>query len=89
MRTDDEDILANLIAVQGSHSPADVFFTENTPPLEFLQENDLLAKLTPSTLADTLGQVQLPGRRLGGRVGRVNVMVYNPTLITQSQLPTA
>src|SRR5262249_17817915 len=47
VRNDDEDTLANLIAVQGSHSPADVFYTENSPPLEFLQEKGLLSKVTP------------------------------------------
>jgi ABC-type glycerol-3-phosphate transport system substrate-binding protein len=41
VRSDDEDTLANLIAVQGSHTPGDVFFTENSPPLEFLQEKGL------------------------------------------------
>jgi iron(III) transport system substrate-binding protein len=38
VRNDDEDTLANLIAVQGSHTPADVFYTENSPALEFLQD---------------------------------------------------
>ena len=33
VRNDDEDTLANLIALQGSHSPADVFYTENSPRL--------------------------------------------------------
>src|SRR5690348_14531389 len=31
VRNDDEDTLANLIAVQGSHTAGDVFFTENSP----------------------------------------------------------
>src|SRR5438105_3302365 len=52
VRNDDEDTLANLIAVQGSHTPGDVFFTENSPPLEFLQEKGLLSKVGPATLAD-------------------------------------
>jgi iron(III) transport system substrate-binding protein len=51
VRNDDEDTLANLIAVQGSHTPGDVFFTENSPPLEFLQEKGLLSKVSPATLA--------------------------------------
>ena len=50
VRNDDEDTLANLIAVQGSHSPADVFYTENSPPLEFLQEKGLLSAVDPATL---------------------------------------
>src|SRR5580693_7515517 len=31
VRSDDEDVLAQQIAQEGSHSPADVFYTENTP----------------------------------------------------------
>ena len=51
VRNDDEDTLANLIAVQGPHSPADVFYTENSPALEFLQEKGLLSPVDPGTLA--------------------------------------
>ena len=53
VRNDDEDTLANLIAVQGSHSPADVFYTENSPALEFLQDKGLLSPVDASTLAHT------------------------------------
>src|SRR6267378_1747396 len=52
VRNDDEDTLANLIAVQGSHTPGDVFFTENSPPLEFLLQKGLLSTVSPATLAD-------------------------------------
>src|SRR5579864_8756389 len=41
VRSDDESVLANQIALQGQNSPADVFFTENSPPLEFLSEKHL------------------------------------------------
>ncbi|HUD15732.1 MAG TPA: hypothetical protein VMQ59_00665, partial [Acidimicrobiales bacterium] len=34
LRSDDEDVLAQQIVTEGSHSPADVFFTENSPPLQ-------------------------------------------------------
>src|ERR1700749_3112592 len=60
VRSDDEDTLANLIAVQGSHSPAAVFYTENSPPLEFLQEKGLLAPVDASTLAHTPSRYNSP-----------------------------
>src|SRR5689334_11353427 len=60
VRNDDEDTLANLIAVQGSHTPGDVLFTENSPPLEFLQEKGLLSKVSPVTLADTPAKYSSP-----------------------------
>ena len=87
VRNDDEDTLANLIAVQGSHSPADVFFTENSPPLEFLQEKGLLSKVTPGTLADTPAKYDSPAGDWVGVSARVSVIVYNPSLIARSQLP--
>src|SRR5258708_706623 len=42
LRSDDEDVLAQQIVTEGSHSPADVFFTENSPPLQFLASKGLL-----------------------------------------------
>ena len=39
-RYDDEDVLADQIVTEGSHSPADVFFTENSPPLEYLASKE-------------------------------------------------
>ena len=47
VRSDDEDALANQIATEGARSPADVFFTENTPPLELLQDKGLLSAVKP------------------------------------------
>ena len=89
VRNDDEDTLANLIAVQGSRSPADVFFTENSPPLEFLQEKGLLSQVDPATLARTPAKYNSPGHDWVGVSARVSVLVYNPSLIARSQLPAS
>ena len=87
VRSADEDTLANLIAVQGSHSPADVFYTENSPALEFLQGKGLLAPVDASTLADTPSRYNSPQGDWVGVSARVSVIVYNPSLISASQLP--
>jgi iron(III) transport system substrate-binding protein len=84
----DEDILAGQIATAGSHSSADVIFTENSPALEYLQDKGLLAHVAPATLAHTPTRFNSP---LGDWVGvsaRVSVLIYNPSLISRSQLPT-
>jgi iron(III) transport system substrate-binding protein len=86
---DDEDMLADLIAVQGSHSPADVFYTENSPALEFLQEKGLLAPVDASTLAHTPARYNSPAGDWVGVSARVSVIIYNPSLIAKSQLPTS
>jgi iron(III) transport system substrate-binding protein len=88
IQNDDEDTLANLIAVQGSHSPADVIYTENSPALEFLQNKGLLAPVDASTLAQIPSQYNSPQGDWVGVSARVSVIIYNPSLISKSQLPT-
>jgi iron(III) transport system substrate-binding protein len=85
---DDEDTLAIQIALQGSHTPADVIYTENSPALEFLQEKGLLAAVDPSTLARTPAKYNSPDGDWVGVSARVSVLIYNPSLIAKSQLPT-
>jgi iron(III) transport system substrate-binding protein len=88
VRSDDEDVLADQIATEGSRSPADVFFTENSPPLESLQAKGLLAPVTPATLASTPSTFNSPQGDWVGVSARVSVLIYNPSLIPASQLPT-
>src|SRR5271154_737633 len=89
VRSDDEDTLANLIAVQGAHSPADVFYTENSPPLEFLQDKGLLSPVDQATLSAATAKYNSPAGDWVGVSARVSVLVYNPSLIAKSQLPTS
>jgi iron(III) transport system substrate-binding protein len=88
LRTDDEDTLANQIATEGSNSPGDLFYTENSPPLEHLQQLGLLSKVDASTLSHTPGKFNSPQGDWVGVSARVSVIVYNPSLIKASQLPT-
>ncbi|MGB6457259.1 MAG: extracellular solute-binding protein [Streptosporangiaceae bacterium] len=87
VRSDDEDVLADQIATEGARSPADVFFTENSPPLESLQAKGLLAKLDAATLTSTPARFSSPQGDWVGVSARVSVIVYNPSLISASQLP--
>ena len=88
IRSDDEDTLADQIVTEGSHSPADVFYTENSPPLESLQAKGLLAKVDPATLSHTPARFNSPQGDWVGVSARVSVLIYNPGLISASQLPT-
>jgi iron(III) transport system substrate-binding protein len=89
VRSDDESVLANQIALQGQNSPADVFFTENSPPLEFLSEKHLLSAVPNSTFAPIPSQYSSPAKDWLAVSGRVSVLVFNPSLIPASQLPTS
>src|ERR1700683_4321905 len=42
VRNGDEAVLANQIIQEGAGSPADVYYTENSPVLQLLQEKGLL-----------------------------------------------
>lgn len=89
VRNDDEDTLANQIALQGQNSPADVFFTENSPPLEFLQNKGLLATVHGSTLTQVPARYSSPRHDWVGVSARVSLIVYNPSLISAQQLPAS
>jgi iron(III) transport system substrate-binding protein len=87
VRNDDEDTLADEIVTEGSHSPADVVYTENSPALEYLQGKGLLAPVDSSTLAHTPSKYNSPQRDWLGVSARVSVLIYNPSLIGASELP--
>jgi iron(III) transport system substrate-binding protein len=88
VRSNDEDIFDAEIVAEGSHSPADVFFTENSPALEYLQQRGLLAKVDSSTLAHTPAKYNSPQSDWVGVSARVSALIYNPSLIKKSALPT-
>jgi iron(III) transport system substrate-binding protein len=88
VHSDDEDVLANQIITEGSHSPADVIFTENSQPLERIQQKGLLAHVDAPTLSQTTGTFDSSEGDWVGVSARVSVIIYNPSLIAASQLPT-
>jgi iron(III) transport system substrate-binding protein len=89
VRYNDEDSFADEIIAEKSHPIADVFYTENSPVLEYLQNQGLLAPVSGSTLAKTPSAYNSPQRDWVGVSARVSVLIYNPSLISASQLPTS
>jgi iron(III) transport system substrate-binding protein len=89
LRFDDEDTMADQLVAEGSHARADVFFTENTPPLQFLASKHLLAPVAKSTLATTPAKYESPNGMWAGVSARVSVIDYNTSLLKPSQLPTS
>ena len=87
VRQDDEGVLAAQIIQEGSHSPADVFMTENSPALEALGTQGLLAKVAPATLAKTPARYSSPRKDWEGVSARVSTIVYNTDKLKPSQLP--
>jgi iron(III) transport system substrate-binding protein len=87
VRSDDEDVLAQQIEQEGVRSPADVFFTENTPPLARLDEKGLLAPVGSQALAAVPSRYSAADKDWAGISARVSVLVYNTAKLKPSQLP--
>ena len=87
VRSADEATLGNQILEEGAASPADVFYSENTPVLEALSEKGLLARVAPSTLAAVPSRYSSAAGEWVGVSARVSVLVYNTAALQPSQLP--
>jgi len=81
--------IANQIVAEGARSPADVFFTENSPELTLLAEKGLLAPVDPATLAQIPRRFSAADGRWVGVLARENVLAWNPSLIEESALPAS
>ncbi len=81
--------IANQIVAEGTRSPADVFFTENSPELVLLAEKGLLAPVDPATLAKIPSRFSAADGLWVGVLARENVLAYNPSLIQESALPAS
>jgi len=89
VRSDDEDVLGNQILQEGASSPADVFYTENTPVLEDLREKGMLAAIPASTLAAVPRKYSSPQGDWVGVSARASVLVYNTSQVKPSELPSS
>ena len=90
VENDDEDVLTAQIEQEGSRSPADVFYTENSNWLEQLDDAGLLAKVDPSTLANVPAARQRRQRRLGRGLGPgQRAGLQHRASSAPSQLPTS
>ncbi len=81
--------IASEIIQEGADSPADVFFTENSPELNRLDEKGLLAPVDKATLAQVPAKYSAADGNWLGVLARENVLAYNTGLIRPSALPAA
>ncbi len=89
VRSGDEAELGNQILQEGARSPADVFYTENTPVLEDLREKGLLAPVAVSTLAAVPARYDSAQGDWVGVSARVSALVYNTSLLKPAELPAS
>jgi iron(III) transport system substrate-binding protein len=79
--------LASQVMEEGQRSPADVIYTEESPPLNNLGEQGFLAKIDPSTLDMLPPDYVAKDGSWMGVTARVRVVAYNPKLIDEKDLP--
>jgi iron(III) transport system substrate-binding protein len=87
LKNDDEDVLTAQLEQEGSRSPADVFYTENSNWLAQLDQRGMLSPIHASTLARVPHRDSATNGGWLGVSGRFSVLIYNPMKISASQLP--
>lgn len=77
--------MAAQIAEEGNNTPADVFWPQDPGPLGFL--SDRFAEIPDDILERVDEGFRSPDGKWVGVSGRVRVVVYNPDLVQESDLP--
>ena len=81
--------IANQLATEGADSPADVYFTENSPELLLLDARGMLAPVAPLTLAQVPATWSAPSGHWLGVLARDAALGYNPQRIAAAALPAS
>jgi len=89
VRSNDGVVLADQLLQEGSHSPADVYITENSPELMYLQEHGLLATLPKSLVAQVPAGDRSPAGQWLGIAQRVSSLAYDPSEVPKAKLPAS
>jgi iron(III) transport system substrate-binding protein len=89
VESNDEDVLTAQIEQEGSRSPADLFYTENSNWLTQLDQQGLLAPVNPRALGNVPKVDSAADGDWVGVSARVASMVYDTSKLSASQLPTS
>jgi iron(III) transport system substrate-binding protein len=81
--------LANQIIEEGERSPADVFYSEESPPVFALAERNLLAQLPKSMLDQVAARYASRDGTWAGITARTRVTVYNKKMVQKPELPAS
>jgi iron(III) transport system substrate-binding protein len=89
VRNGEGPAMAAQLAAEGDASPADVYFTENSPELMLLSEKGMLGKTDASTLSTIPARYNSPQGDWVGVLAREDVLAYNTKKIDAAQLPAS
>lgn len=88
-RNGNSNELAHQIIAEGDKSPADIIYTEESSPQVMLARQGLLAKIDDAAVENISTDYRDADNRWTGVLGRSRVVVYNPEMITEDELPTS
>jgi len=89
LRNGDDPELGNQLVQEGNASPADVFLTENSPAMSLVDNAKLLAPVDADILAQVPKAYRPSTGHWTGIAARSTVLVYNPSLLSEAQLPAS
>ncbi len=81
--------IANQIAREGAASPADIYFTENSPELMLLDGKGLLAPVDAASLSQVPAKYSAPDGSWIGVFARENVLDFNTSMMREDRLPAS
>lgn len=89
LRNGGDSELSNQIVTEGAASPADIFLTENSPAMSLVEDAGLFAPIDAATLELVPAQYRPSSGAWTGIAARSTVLVYNPSMITEAELPSS
>lgn len=89
IRFGNDSSMGAQIVQEGDRSPADVFLTENSPAMTTVQNADLLAPVDAATFAQVDPTFVPSSKKWVGIAARSTVLVYNPSKISEADLPSS
>ena len=87
LRNGSDPELAAQLMQEGDASPADVFLTENSPAMSAVEGAGLFAPLDDATVEPIPAQYRPESGDWTGFVARSTVLVYNPSMVDEADLP--
>ena len=89
IRSGEGPALAAQLVAEGAKTPADVYFTENSPELVLLSEKGLLAPAPSAALGAVPAKYSSPRGDWVGVLARENVLAYNTSMVKADTLPAS
>ncbi|MBR7744782.1 iron ABC transporter substrate-binding protein [Phycicoccus sp. BSK3Z-2] len=89
VRYGNDSSMGAQIVEEGESSPADVFLTENSPAMTTVQNAGLLAEVDGATIDQVEDRFVPSSNEWVGIAARSTVLVYNPSMISEDELPAS